>query len=114
MGTLVHILHVVLAGVWMGGLIFTAFVVSPALKAMRWSEAERVAVRSEIGSYYSRLAIPNLAALAVFAVLDGVFSGFGAVLYAELVLIVALFALSALHGAYFGGRMRRLAGAERR
>ena len=113
MGELVHVLHVVLAGVWLGGLVFTTFVVSPALKAMKWSEAERVSVRSEIGRYYSRLAIPNLVALFVFAVLDGVFSGFGAALYAELGLILALFALSAAHGAYFGGRMRRLAEAER-
>ncbi len=113
MGLLVHVLHVVLAGVWLGGLVFTTFVVSPALKAMRWSESERVAVRSEIGGYYSRLAIPNLVALLVFAVLDGVFSGFGAALYVELVLILALFGLSAAHGAYFGRRMRRLAEAER-
>ena len=113
MGALVHVLHVVLAGVWLGGLVFTTFVVSPALKTMRWSEFERVEVRSQIGGYYSRLAVPNLAALFVFAVLDGAFSGFGAVLYAELALVVALFGLSAAHGAYFGSRMRRLAEAER-
>lgn len=113
MGALVHVLHVVLAGVWLGGLVFTTFVVSPALKAMSWTGAERVAVRSEIGRYYSRLAVTNLVALFVFAVLDGALSGFEAALYAELVLILALFALSAAHGAYFGGRMQRLAEAER-
>lgn len=113
MGALVHVLHVVLAGVWLGGLVFTTSVLSPALKAMKWSETERVAVRSEIGRYYSRLAITNLIALIVLAALDGAFSGFGAALYAELVLVLALFALSAAHGVYFGGRMRRLAEAER-
>lgn len=109
----VRVLHVVLAGVWLGGLVFTTFVVSPALKAMKWGEAERVAVRSAIGRYYSRLATANLSLLLVFAALDGALGGFGAALYAELALILVVFALSAAHGAYFGQRLRRLAEAER-
>lgn len=110
---LVQVLHAVLAGVWLGGLVFTTFVVSPALKAMKWSEAERVAVRSAVGRYYSRLATTNLSLLLVLAALDGALGGFGAALYAELALVVAVFALSAAHGAYFGQRLRRLAEAER-
>jgi hypothetical protein len=39
------LLHVVLAGVWIGGVVFTTFVVSPALKAMKWPGPERVLVR---------------------------------------------------------------------
>lgn len=109
----VQVIHAVLAGVWLGGLVFTTFVVSPALKAMKWPESQRVTVRSAIGRYYSRLAMPNLLLLLVFAVLAGVLGGFGGALYAELVLIVAVFALSASHGAYFGQRLRRLAEAER-
>ena len=35
-----HVTHVVLAGVWLGGLVFTTAVVSPALKAMKWSDAD--------------------------------------------------------------------------
>ena len=34
--------HVVLAGIWLRGVIFTTAVVSPALKVTKWSEAERV------------------------------------------------------------------------
>ncbi|WP_053057812.1 DUF4149 domain-containing protein [Rubrobacter aplysinae] len=109
----VQVVHAVLAGVWLGGLVFTTFVVSPALKAMKWSEAERVMVRSVIGRYYSRLATPNLSLLLLFAVLAGVLGGFGGALYAELALVVVVFALSASHGAYFGQRLRRLAEAER-
>lgn len=108
-----QVLHAVLAGVWLGGLVFTTFVVSPALKAMKWSEAERVTVRSAIGRHYSRLATANLSLLLLFAALDGVLGGFGAALYAELTLVVVVFALSASHGAYFGQRLRRLAEAER-
>lgn len=113
MAEVVQVLHAVLAGAWFGGLVFTTFVVSPALKAMKWSEAERVTVRSAIGRYYSRLATANLSLLLVFAALDGALDGFGPVLYVELALVVVVFALSAAHGAYFGQRLRRLAEAER-
>ena len=103
----VHTVHVLLAGTWLGGVVFTAFVVSPALKAMKWDEAQRVGVRAEIGRRYARVGGINLALLAAFAVVDGVFGGFGAPFYAECALILALFGLVAVHGAFFG---RRLAG----
>ena len=55
MSTLVHTLHVILAGAWLGGVVFTTAIVSPALKAMKWSEAERVGVRAVIGKQYARV-----------------------------------------------------------
>ncbi len=55
MSETVHVVHVMLAGVWLGGVVFTTTVVSPALKAMKWSEAERVGVRSAIGRQYARI-----------------------------------------------------------
>jgi putative copper export protein len=45
LSAVVHVAHVVLAGIWLGGVIFTTAVVSPAFKAMKWSEPERVLVR---------------------------------------------------------------------
>jgi uncharacterized membrane protein len=105
-------MHVLLAGAWLGGVVFTTFVVSPALKAMKWGEAERVGVRAEIGRRYARVGSANLAFLAIFAVVDGVLGGFGALLYAECVLILALFGLVAAHGAVFGRRLAGLAEAE--
>jgi uncharacterized membrane protein len=108
-----HVAHVVLAGVWLGGLVFTTAVVSPALKAMKWSDAERVAVRSVIGQQYARVGMVNLSLLALFAVLDGAFGGFGARFYAEYALLLLLFGLTAVHGAYFGRRLAELAKAER-
>jgi hypothetical protein len=92
--------------------VFTTFVVSPALKAMEWGEAERVRVRAAIGRRYARVGGANLAFLAIFAVLDGVLGGFGSLLYAEYALILALFGLVAAHGAVFGRRLAGLAGAE--
>ncbi len=56
----------------------------------------------------------NLTLLLVFAVLDGVLGGFGALLYAEYALVVVLFGLVAAHGAYFGRRLKKLAGDENR
>jgi hypothetical protein len=92
--------------------VFTTFVVSPALKAMKWGEAERVSVRAAIGRRYARFGSANLAFLAIFAVVDGVLGGFGALLYAECALILALFGLVAAHGAVFGRRLAGLAEAE--
>lgn len=114
MGLVVHTLHILLAGTWLGGVVFTTVVVSPALKAMKWTEAERVSVRSVVGRQYARVGTANLALLAVFAVTDGLLSSFGPIFYTEYGLLVVLFGLVAAHGAYFGRRLVRLAEAEKR
>ena len=112
--TAVHALHVILAGVWLGGVLFTSAVVSPALKEMKWPDAERVRVRSTIGKHYARFGGANLALLLVFAVLDGLMQGLGPVFYVEYALMVVLFGLVAAHGAYFGRRLTLLAENERK
>src|SRR5215216_4269522 len=61
-----HTVHVVLAGAWFGGVVFTILVVSPALGAMKWDEAERVGVRAVIGRRYALVGGLNLALLAFF------------------------------------------------
>ena len=93
--------------------MFTTAVVSPAFGAMKWSEAERVAVRSAVGKQYARVGSVNLVLLGLFAVLDGALGGFGASFYAEYVLLLFVFGLAAAHGAYFGRRLAELAKAER-
>jgi uncharacterized membrane protein len=113
LGEIFHLTHVVLAGVWLGGIVFTTFVVSPALKALKWPEAERVAVRSAIGRQYAGVGSINLVLLALFALLDGALEGFGTALYTEYALILLLFGLVAAHGAYFGRRLAELARSER-
>ncbi len=42
MSAFILTLHAVLAGVWLGGVVFTTAVVSPALNTVKWGEAERV------------------------------------------------------------------------
>jgi uncharacterized membrane protein len=106
---IVHTLHVILAGTWLGGVVFTTTVVSPALKSMGWDEAERARVRSVIGRQYAKVGTANLALLLVFALLEGALSGFGPTLYFEYVLLAVLFGLVASHGAYFGRRLVELA-----
>ncbi len=113
MSTVIHTLHVMLAGVWLGGVIFTTLVVSPALKAMKWSEVERVEVRSVIGKQYARVGTVNLVVLLIFALLDGLLGNFGTIFYIEYVLLTAVFGLVAVHGAYFGRRLVELAEAEK-
>ena len=108
---IVHTLHVVLAGAWLGGVVFTTTVVSPALKLMGWDEAERARLRTVIGRQYARVGTANLVLLLVFALLEGAFSGFGPALYSEYALLAVLFGLVASHGAYFGRRLVELAEA---
>ena len=114
MDTLIHTLHVVLAGIWLGGLVFTTAVISPALKAMKWGEAERMGVRSVIGRRYAKVGGVNLGLLLLFAVLDGVVGGFETALLAEYFLLAVVFGLSTTHGAYFGRKLKELAEAEQR
>ena len=114
MEEILHTAHAVLAGTWLGTVVFTAFVVSPAFEKMKWDEPERVLVRSKIGRRYAKVGGANLALLAVFAVLDGATGGFDLILYAELVLLVAVIGLVAVHGAYFGKRLAALAAEERK
>jgi uncharacterized membrane protein len=108
-----HTLHVILAGAWLGGVVFTTTVVSPALRSMGWDEAERARVRSVIGRQYAKVGNANLVLLLVFALLEGSLSGFGPTFYFEYVLLAVLFGLVASHGAYFGRRLVELAEARK-
>jgi uncharacterized membrane protein len=108
-----HTLHVILAGAWLGGVVFTTTVVSPALRSMGWDEAERARVRSVIGRQYARVGTANIVLLLVFALLEGAFSGFGPALYSEYALLAVLFGLVASHGVYFGRRLVELAEARK-
>jgi uncharacterized membrane protein len=74
---IVHTLHIILAGVWLGGVVFTTTVVSPALKSMGWDEAEQARVRSVIGHQYAKVGTANLVLLLVVALMEGALSGFG-------------------------------------
>jgi hypothetical protein len=112
MGAVIHTLHVVLAGTWLGGVVFTTFVVSPAFRAMKWSEVERVGARSMVGRYYARVGGWNLALVLLFAIVDGALEGFGAVFFVEYVLLAVLLGLAGAHGAYFGRKIAELAAAE--
>ena len=109
LGAIAYTLHVILAGAWLGGVVFTTTVVSPALKSMGWDEAEQARVRSMIGHQYAKVGTANLVLLLVFALLEGALSGFGAALYSEYVLLAVIFGLVASHGAYFGRRLVELA-----
>jgi uncharacterized membrane protein len=110
---IVHTLHVILAGAWLGGVVFTTTVVSPALKSMGWDEAEQARVRSVIGRQYAKIGTATLVFLLVFALLEGLLSGFGPALYSEYALLAVLFGLVASHGAYFGRRLVELAKARK-
>ena len=69
-------------------------------------------MRSRVGEQYAKVGGANLALLAVFALFNGIFGGFGAHLYAEYALLVGVAGLVAGHGAYFGKRLVALAAAE--
>jgi uncharacterized membrane protein len=110
---IVHTLHVISAGAWLGGVVFTTTVVSPALKSMGWDEAEQARVRSVIGRQYAKVGTANLVLLLVLALLEGALSGFGSTFYFEYALLAVIFGLVATHGAYFGRRLVELAEARK-
>jgi hypothetical protein len=84
-------------------------VVSPALKSIRWHEAEQARVRRVIGRQYAKVGTANLVLILALALLEGALSGFGPALYSEYALLAVLFGLVASHGAYFGRRLVELA-----
>jgi uncharacterized membrane protein len=110
---IVHTLHVILAGAWLGGVVFTTTVVSPALKSIRWDEAEQARVRTVIERQYAKVGTANLVLILALALLEGALSGFGPALYSEYALLAVLFGLVASHGAYFGRRLVELAKARK-
>ena len=102
---IVHIVHVLAAGIWLGGLVFTTIVVSPAFKAMSWTPAERMAVRSAVGRQYTKVANPNLILLVIFATADAALRGWSMARGIEIVLAIIIANLAVLHGLVFAPRL---------
>jgi uncharacterized membrane protein len=113
LGEIWHVLHTVAAGVWLGGVLFTMAVVSPAFKETKWTESERVMTRTLIGREYAKVGGINLVLLLIFAILDGAVRGFGGLFYIEYALLIVLFSLVGAHGAYFGRKLVSLAMSEK-
>jgi uncharacterized membrane protein len=110
---IIHIIHVLAAGIWLGGLVFTTAVVSPAFKSMSWTPAERTAVRSAVGRQYSKVANLNLLILLIAAILDTFFRHWSAVSVIEIVLVIIVCILAVLHGAVFAPRLAAAAKEQR-
>jgi len=100
-----NVLEGLIAGVWLGGYLFTTFVVSPALESLPLGDAERIRARSAIGRRYGKLAGPLL--LVWLAVLLS--QGFETWTLARLGLLIVLAAVVGLHGYLIGSRMQALA-----
>lgn len=113
MQILIHIIHVLAAGIWLGGLVFTAIVVSPAFKAMSWTPAERMAVRSAVGRQYSKVANINLLILLVAAIADVALHQWMPIAIVEIALVFIVCALAILHGAVFAPRLSAAAREQR-
>jgi uncharacterized membrane protein len=103
--SLIHCIHLMAAGIWLGGLVFTATVVTPAFRRMAWSDVERLAVRSELGRQYAKVARINLIILVAGIVAEGALTGFGSILVAELTFVFFIALLSELHARYAAPRL---------
>lgn len=106
--SLLHVLEGLIAGVWLGAYLFTTFVVSPALKSLPVSEAERIRTRSTIGRRYGKLAGPLLLAWFVVLLLQGFEPG----TLVRLSLLAGLAGAVGVHGYLIGSRMQALAERE--
>jgi len=113
MQIIIHIIHVLAAGIWLGGLVFTTTVVSPAFKAMAWTPEERTAVRSAVGRQYAKIANPNLAILLLAAIADAALRGWGITLLIEIILVIAIGILAVMHGLFFAPRLAAAAKEQR-
>jgi uncharacterized membrane protein len=105
MSGVIHAIHILAAGIWMGGLVFTTVVVSPAFKRMNWTPPERVAVRSEVGRQYSKVARVNLTVLLLAAIFDRAAQGGSTLWGIGIALIVVAFVLAELHAQVFAPRL---------
>lgn len=109
----VHTVHLLAAGIWLGGLVFTTTVVSPAFKSMTWTPEERTAVRSAVGRQYAKVANVNLAVLLIAAIIDAVSRHWAAASLLEIVLVVVILILAGLHGLVFAPRLAAAAREQR-
>jgi uncharacterized membrane protein len=105
MDAVIHAVHILAAGIWMGGLVFTTVVVTPAFKRMNWTPPERIVVRSMVGKQYSKVARVNLLVLLLAAILDRAMQGGSTLWGIEIALIVVAFALAELHAQVFAPRL---------
>ncbi len=103
-----HVLEGLIAGVWLGAHLFTTFVVSPALKSLPLTAAERIRTRSTIGRRYGKLAGPLLFIWLVVLLLQDT----SAWTLARLALLVVLAVAVGMHGYLMGSRMQALAERE--
>lgn len=102
---IIHAVHALAAGIWLGGLLFTIAVVSPAFKRMNWTPPERIAVRSAVGRQYSKVASLNLLVLLPAACFDVAARGWPAIGRLEIALIAVVCVLSELHARVFAPRL---------
>jgi len=109
MNLFIHAVHVLAAGVWLGGLVFTSAVVSPAFKTMPWTPQERIATRSAVGRQYTKVARINLAILLIAALADGAARGWSTRAAVEIALILVVLILSEMHARVFVPRLGQAA-----
>lgn len=106
--SLLNVLEGLAAGVWLGAYLFTTLVVSPALKSLPLTNAERIRTRSAIGRRYGKLAGPLLLVWLVVLLLQGT----SAWTLTRLALLAVLAVAVGAHGYLIGSRMQALAERE--
>ena len=105
MNSFIHAAHILSAGAWMGGLVFTTVVVTPAFMRMEWTPQQRIATRSAVGRQYSKIARINLAILLLAALLDRASQGGSTQSLLEITFIVLAIVLAELHAQIFAPRL---------
>lgn len=110
--TLLAALEALLACTWLGGYLFTQFVVTPALASLDVSDAERVRLRSTIGRRYGRLAAPFFVVWLAVLLAHGAALGFPLASWLRLGVVAVLALVTSLHGVVLGRRLQALAERE--
>ena len=100
-------IHLVSAAIWVGGSLFIGVVLSPILKAMKFSLEERLQLMIKVGRRFNRIAVPSLIILigtglySSHALLSKpdllIATSYGTFLVIKIVLVIALIIAFAVH-----------------
>jgi len=100
-------IHLVSAAIWVGGSLFIGVVLSPILKAMKFSLEERLQLMIRVGRRFNKIAVPSLIILIATGLYTSnallskpdllVATSYGIFLIIKIILVIALIIAFAVH-----------------
>lgn len=109
--------HLVSAAIWVGGSLFIGVVLSPLLRTMTDSPAERMRIMIRVGRRFNKVAVPSLAILMATGIYGShallarpdllVATSYGTFLLLKVSLVALLVAIYAVHVRIIRGEVEQ-------